>query len=214
MKKLIVIPMLLLCYFASAQIRFGARLGLSSSQLEAEDFNILGENGTEQFTLALKEAKYSIHGGIVIQANMGNFIFQPEVIFNSNSADFTLDDIQSPGNLTTEEEQYQYLDIPVMLGYRFLGLFRLHAGPVGHIFLSSTSAFDDVEGFQEDFKSLTLGWQGGLGLDIGPFALDLRYEGNFDKFGDHITVHGREYAFSQTPARFLLAASYMFGKRK
>ena len=85
MKKLAVIPFLLICLYSTAQVRLGLRLGLSTSQLEAEDFNIV-ENGTDRFTLALKEAQYGIHGGIVIQAEIGNFLLQPEVLFNSNSA--------------------------------------------------------------------------------------------------------------------------------
>ncbi|WP_170110345.1 porin family protein [Flavilitoribacter nigricans] len=210
MKKLIVIPILLFCLYATAQVRFGLRLGLSTSQLEAEDFNIL-QNGTERFTLALKDAQYGIHGGVVIQAEMGNFILQPEVLFNSNSANFTLDDFQNPGEVA-RKEKYQYLDIPVMLGYR-LGFLRLNAGPVGHIFLNSTSNITDVDGFEEDFKKLTLGWQGGLGLDIGPIAVDVRYEGNFNKFGDHINFGDQEYSFSQSPARFIAAVTYMFGDR-
>lgn len=211
MKKLIAIPLLLLCLYATAQVRLGLRLGLSTSQLESEDFDIL-QNGTERFRLALQDARYGIHGGLVIQAEFGNVLLQPEVLFNSNSAEFALEDFQNPGAVV-REEKYQYLDVPVMLGYR-LGFLRLHAGPVGHIFLSSTSEITDVEGFREDFESLTLGWQGGLGLDIGPIALDFRYEGNFNKFGDHISFAGQEYAFSQNPERFIAAVSYMFGSRK
>ena len=211
MKNLLVIPFLLLSICAFSQLRWGLRLGLSTSQLEAEDFNI-PQNGIDRFKLALEDAQYGIHGGLVLQLELGNVLIQPEALFNSNSADFTLQDLQTPGDLVDKEEKYQYLDIPVMLGYR-LGFLRLHAGPVGHIFLSSTSNITDVEGFKEDFNKLTLGWQGGLGLDIGPIAVDLRYEGNFNKFGDHITFSGQEYAFSQNPARFLLAVSYMFGER-
>lgn len=194
----------------SAQIRLGLRLGLSTSQLEAEDFNVF-ENGAERFTLALEDAQYSLHGGIVIQVKLGDWLLQPELLFNSNRADFRVDDLQSPDDFVTEEK-YQYLDIPVLLGYR-LGPLRLHAGPVGHIFLSSTSNLTDITGFEEDFESMTLGWQGGLGLDIWKLAVDLRYEGNFNKFGDHINFAGNSYAFSQRPSRFLLSIAYMFGER-
>lgn len=210
MKKLIIIPLLFLTVCAFSQVRWGLRLGLSTSQLEADDFNIL--NGTEEFKLALKDASYGIHGGLVLQVELGNVLLQPEVIFNSNSADLELEDLGTNTTEVATKEKYQYLDIPVMLGYR-LGFLRLHAGPVGHIFLNSTSGLTDVEGFEEDFDSLTLGWQGGLGIDIGPLALDLRYEGNFNKFGDHITFGGQQYAFNQNPARFLAAVSYMFGDR-
>lgn len=210
MKKLIIFPLLFLCLYATGQIRYGLRLGLSTSQLEAEDFNIL-QNGTERFRLALKDAQYGIHGGLVLQIEAGNLFVQPEILFNSNSAKFTLEDFQDPGEVA-REEKYQYLDIPLMLGYR-LALLRFHLGPVGHLFLNSTSNITDVDGFKEDFKKLTLGWQGGVGVDIGRLSLDVRYEGNFHKFGDHITFAGEEYAFSQTPSRFLAAVTYMFGSR-
>ena len=210
MKNLIVLPLLLLSFCAFTQVRFGLRLGLSTSNLEAEDFNIL-QNGTDRFTLALKEANFGFHGGVVIQAEIGNFLLQPEVLFNSNSANFSLDDFQDPGAVA-KKEKYQYLDIPVMVGYKFAFL-RLNAGPVGHLFLNSTSDITDVEGFKEDFNALTLGWQAGLGVDLGPVSVDLRYEGNFNKFGDHITFGDQQYAFSQNPARFLAAVSYMFGDR-
>ena len=42
--------------------------------------------------------------------------------------------------------------------------------------------------------------------------IDLRYEGNFSKFGDHITFFGDEYKFDQSAARFLISLGFMFGK--
>lgn len=207
MKKSILLPLLLLTWVATAQVKLGLRVGLSTSQLMAEDFNVF-QDGAERFKLALQDAQYSVHGGLVIQARLGPWVVQPEVLFNSSRADYQLEDLQSPDEFATDEK-YNYLDIPLMVGYR-LGPLRLQAGPVGHVFLSSTSGLTDIDGFEEDFKQLTLGWQGGLGLDVGKLIFDVRYEGNFNKFGDHITFAGNSYTFSQRPSRFLFSVGYLF----
>ena len=78
------------------------------------------------------------------------------------------------------------------MGCKF-GPLRLMAGPEGHVFLNSTSGLLDIDGYRQDFKGLTLGWQGGVGLDLWNLVVDIRYQGNFNNFGDHITFLGQEY---------------------
>ncbi|HMQ60043.1 MAG TPA: porin family protein [Flavilitoribacter sp.] len=195
--------------YGYSQLRIGIRAGASTEELSPDDFNVI-ENGVDRLNIALKDAKYGVHAGLVIQARFNNFLFQPEILLNSNKVDFQVEDLQNPGTVV-KEEKYQYLDVPVLLGYKF-GPLRLHAGPVGHIYLNSTSDLTDFEGYKQDFKSMTLGWQGGLGIDIWKLMIDLRYEGNFNKFGDHITFGNTSYAFDETPARFLFSLGFMFGK--
>lgn len=194
-----------------SQLRIGIRAGASTENLDPENFNVI-QNGVEQLNVALKDAKYGVHAGLVIQARIKNFLIQPEILLNSNSVDFEVEDLQNPGTVI-KEEKYQYLDIPVLLGYK-LGPLRLHAGPVGHVYLNSTTELTDFEGYEQDFKTMTLGWQGGFGLDIWKLMIDLRYEGNLNKFGDHIRFGNTSYQFDQTPARFLFSLGFMFGRQK
>ena len=72
----------------------------------------------------------------------------------------------------------------------------------------------EEEGFKEDFKDMTIGYQAGLGVDIGRIGVDLRYEGNFTKFGSYITFGGQQYEFSQSPNRLLGSVTYRFGGRR
>lgn len=204
---------LAICCFstAEAQFKIGLRVGTSTTDIDPSNLNII-ENGTSQLSLALKEARYGIHGGLVIQAKIGKFLIQPEFLFNSSRVDYEITDPQDPDfPAEIKEEKYQHLDIPLLFGAKF-GILRLHAGPVGHVYINSSSELTDLEGYEQKFDEFTFGWQGGLGLDVWKLMIDLRYEGNFSKFGDHITFFGDEYKFDQSAARFLISLGFMFGK--
>ncbi|MBL0099591.1 MAG: hypothetical protein IPP49_05645 [Saprospiraceae bacterium] len=101
------------------------------------------------------------------------------------------------------------MDIPVLAGIK-LGVLRFQGGIVGHLFINSVSDVVDIKGYEQKFKTATYGWQAGTGLDIWKLRLDLTFEGNLDKFGDHITVGGHPYAFSDAPTRLLLTMGYKF----
>jgi hypothetical protein len=195
----------------NAQVRIGIRAGVSTSDLNNESVSITDQNGIEDLRLAIKDARYGVHGGLVLQAQIKKFVIQPEILLNSNRIDYELQDANDTMAVNLFQEKYQYLDIPLLFGFSFKPL-RIQAGPVGHIFLSSVSELDDFEGYQQDFESLTLGWQGSLGIDIWKFMIDLRYEGNFNKYGDHFNFFGREYNFSQNPNRWLLSVGFRLGK--
>lgn len=196
-----------------AQLRIGIRAGVSTTDLHPSELQIFDTGGAQRLNLALKDARYGVFAGVVIRAQIHKFILQPEVIFNSNRVDYAVQDLQD-SSLTSliKSEKYQYLDIPVLLGVKF-GPLRLQAGPVGHVYINSSSELTDIEGYDEKFDQFTFGWQGGLGLDIWKFMIDVRYEGNFNKFGDHIEFFGHQYAFDQKPARFLFSLGFLFGSQ-
>ena len=62
----------------------------------------------------------------------------------------------------------------------------------------------------EKFNSLTWGYQAGIGADFGKIAIDIRYEGNFNKYGDHINISGKPYNFDKKSSRFLVAMAIAF----
>lgn len=200
------------CTTLSGQIRFGLRAGLTTTDIQVADLRLLDQGGGERLNLALEDANYGIQLGVVIQTQINKFIFQPEVLFNSNSVDYRVTDLLSPG--TTGEvlrEKFNYLDIPVLMGFRF-GPLRLQAGPSGHVFLNSSSDLFKFNEYDQTFQDLTVGWIGGAGLDIWNLMLDVRYEGNFNKFGDYIRFAGREYAFDDRPSRWIFSLGIRFGK--
>lgn len=189
--------------FATAQIKFGLRGGISTMDIEAGQLLISDRDGLDELTLAVQDAKFGVHAGIFAKVPLGPIFLQPEILFNSNKVTFTQDNVD--GILT---EKYQYLDIPVMAGIQ-LGPIKPQFGLVGHVFLDSASDLQ-IEDYQEDFNSLTLGWQGGLGLEFKKILVDVKYEGNFSRFGNHINVGDNEYAFSDRPSRVVVTLGYAF----
>lgn len=78
------------------------------------------------------------------------------------------------------ESRYRFMNIqmPVLVGLKF-GPVRLSAGPTLTYTLDARRI---IEGYVEttkvtdDFKSIYLGYQAGLGFDIGRFILDFKYD--------------------------------------
>ena len=207
---ILLLAVLFLCHVTTqAQVWLGIRGGITTTDISLDDFNILDQDGVENFSLALNDARYGVQGGLMLQMQWGRFLLQPEVLLHSNSANYQIVDF-AKADTTIFQEKYQYLDIPLLFGMRFKPL-RLHAGPVGHLYLSSVTDLNDFEGYDGAFDKLTLGWQGGIGIDLWRFMIDLRYEGNFTDFGSHFRFFNRDYAFSNAPNRFLFTLGMRFG---
>ena len=105
---------------------------------------------------------------------------------------YEITDFGNPGTLDLiKSENYQYLDIPLIIGLK-AGPVRLGAGPVGHVFIDSSSELFDIDGYEQKFDEMTWGWQGGIGFDIWNIHLDIKYEGNFSNFSNHFIFYLRE----------------------
>lgn len=202
------------CLFTplSAQLKLGLRIGMSTTLLQTNEVEVPSPGGGSFLKLDIDQLHFGIHGGLVLQAQLGNFLIQPEVLFNSNRVDYRVDDLRG-GNLasTIRTEKYQNLDIPFLLGFRARP-FRFHAGPKARLFVDSSSELFDFPGYEQKFREAAFSWIAGLGLDVWNLMLDVRYEGNFSKFGDHITFNEQQYAFDKKPARLLVSVGLLFGK--
>lgn len=214
MRKKIIFTALLgvfaLGLMAQDNFKFGVRAGVSTTNIEANELIIRNDQDQESLGLAIEEANYGYHFGLFAQFKGEKFFLQPEVLFNSNSVDFKVTDLTLMESVPQIlNEQYQYLDIPVMLGFK-VGPLRLQGGPVGHVFIDNKSELLQIDNYSEQFEDLTFGWQAGLGLDFWKFVLDLKYEGNFNNFGDHIIIQGNEYEFDRTPSRLVASLGIAF----
>ncbi len=69
------------------------------------------------------------------------------------------------------------LDAPVLVGLQFFEIISVIGGPSFHYTLSDNFS-QQLEGV--DNNPLRFGYQFGLGLNIGPVGLDLRYEKEFN----------------------------------
>jgi len=190
------------------QIEFGIKAGLSSYDLANEGFLI--SDGDKQIEWNLSNAGYGHHFGIYTRLSLLGVYVEPALLFNSNKIAYDIKEYSESGVFTKiKNEKYNQLDIPIMAGIK-LGVLRFQGGVVGHLRINSISDVVDIKGYEQRFKTGSYGWQAGVGLDIWKLRMDLNFEGNLDKFGDHVTINGQDYAFADRPSRLLLTMGYKF----
>ena len=204
MRSLTTCILICLGLHAFAQFSFGVTGGLSTSDLSDDAVHVIVDD-IDQFRIAVSEARYGIHVGAFSILQMNQFYIMPEVIFNSNKVAYEITDLDHTGEVISilREEALQKLDLGLMMGAK-LGALRFGIGPVGHVHLDNVSQLWDIEGYDQNFDGMKWGWQTGLGLDMWILHLDLRYEGNLSKFGDHITFFGQDFNFDTRVHRWIL----------
>jgi hypothetical protein len=70
--------------------------------------------------------------------------------------------------------------------------------------INTSSDLFDWEGYEDRFDTAQYGFRVGLGGNLGKINVGLEYEGNFSKFGDHISIAGQEFSFDSRPSRLIL----------
>jgi len=203
----------LLLFFLSSsltgQIEFGLKAGVHSTDIDMlETIDVV--NDLEKLKISVQQTHLGYQLGVYTRIKIASFYIEPALLAQSSRVDYKVQEIQDAGIIeVVRTERFGYLDIPVIAGLKF-GFFRIHAGPVGHIFVASNSDLFKYEYYKQNFKNLTLGLQSGIGFDIWKLRLDLQYEGNLSAFGNHIVFDGKPYAFSNQPSRLLLTMGYKF----
>ena len=197
----------------SAQIKYGLRLGGSTSDIDPEQLIQVGTGQIDQLTIAFKEADYGFHAGGFLQWQINRFFVQPEVLFTSGGTTYTVDGFANGAPTSIEaEEAFQSLEMPLMLGAKF-GPLRLQAGPVGNLYLSSSSDLFDFPGYEEQYDRITWGAQGGIGLDVWRIVLDIKYETALSKYGSHISFNGQRYNFDDREQQLVISLGIDLAKR-
>lgn len=202
------------CFLAfqnlQAQFKMGVRGGLSTMDVVPGQLIITNSEDAKELGLSVSEANYGIHMGFFMQAKIGKFFIQPEVLFNSNTVNYNIQDFKGGNTIDIiKSESFQQLDLPLMMGMKY-GPLRLQGGPVAHVHLNSSSELFDIEGYGQKFDEMTWGYQAGIGLDIWKLMIDLKYEGNFQNFGDHITFFDQDFNFDKAPGRFIASVGISF----
>lgn len=118
-------------------------------------------------------SKLGGHGGLLAHIHLNpNLAIQPEVVYSSQGAKYTISNGEHSLTL-------HYINIPLQLQYMFNNGFRLQTGPqVG--FLAGVN--DKVRNTEtnifttEDFKTVDFAWSAGLGyLSASGLGIDGRY---------------------------------------
>jgi Outer membrane protein beta-barrel domain len=177
MKKITVLSLFaFICLASTTYAQKGFQLGIKGGvtfNQVTTDGGSLGNNISQS---------YDTKTGYVVGVwgRFGNrFFLQPELLLAQKGGTI---DIQNVGKV---KFSYSNLDVPVLVGFRVLKIFRVNAGPVATFKLSEDQKLKDaLKGLttsNEAIKNASFGYQLGVGVKILGFNLDLRKVGSLSE---------------------------------
>ncbi|UZD24644.1 porin family protein [Algoriphagus halophytocola] len=175
MKKLLLSVFLLSMTLSAYSQGFsiGPKVGLSQTKLDlkSDDF----KNG---------DSKFGYHVGLFARVGLGPLYLQPEVLYTQTQGQFSFDPEDQP--IRDYEADFNRVDIPVMVGLKMFKLLRIQAGPIASINVNSELKDAGQTVQNVDFEDATIGYQAGLGLDIGNLIIDAKYESSLNKISSSV----------------------------
>jgi hypothetical protein len=188
MKKLALIVLVTLSSLSlyAQKNGVGIKAGLSSTQVDFE-----GEQ------LIPSDAQMGYHLGVFARFGGVGFFVQPEVLFTQTSGQFL--EISSLSSIPpiNYEAKFNRLDVPVMAGFRMLKVIRIMAGPIASFNIDSSLKDAGTTVQNIDFKKATLGYQTGVGVDLGNLSIEGKYEGGLSKFTENVGSYTADNRLNQ-----------------
>jgi hypothetical protein len=187
MKKLVLVLFVTLSSITvfAQKNGLGIKGGLSSTQVNFEGEEFIPSN-----------AQLGYHLGVFARFGGVGFFVQPEVLITQTSGSFKLE-FPTSGTSKDYESKFNRLDIPVMDGFRMLKIIRVMAGPIASFNIDSSlqEAGKTVQNI--DFKNATLGYQTGVGVDLGNLSIEGKYEGGLSKFTENVGTYNADNRLNQ-----------------
>ena len=212
MKKLILVLVASLFMFtmADAQLfKYGIKAGAGFSSLKIED--ITGIDGAAgAYDLITGDGVVGYHIGVQTQIKVAMLVIKPELYFNAGGG--TVEQVVAAGATEILNVNFSRLDLPILIGVK-LGPVRINAGPVGSYVLKETNdltTLPELPDYTFFTKSMTWGFQAGLGVDVSKISIDVRYEGSLSKLGDTFSVSGSDFALDGRPSQWVLSLGVWF----
>ena len=192
---------------SQAQLQFGLKGGINynSDSFESVSNDVL--NGAK--------TKTGIHTGLWLRAKLPviGFYIRPEIVYTelNNSVNY-----ESPFSAPkTTDFKFRKIDVPVLIGKKFLGIGNVFAGPSFQYILSSDFELNDLR--EVSTESFSLGIQLGAGIELGRLGIDLRWERGLSKtetvFVDN-TIFDSNFNFDKRVSQIIFGISYKLSKVK
>lgn len=210
MKKLLIVfaVSLFAIQVAEAQLfQYGIKGGIGFSNLKFNDVTGI-EDGSDVYSLVTGDAVAGYHIGLQTRIKVAMIFIQPELYFNAGGG--TVEQVYENGPTELLNIKYNSIDLPVLVGVK-LGPVRLMLGPSGSYVLSGENELTSLDpDFSLLSSSMTWRWQGGIGIDLSRFTLDARYDGSLSKFGETLSIGGKNYTLDASPNQFIISLGFWF----
>jgi hypothetical protein len=173
-KIYLLIAVVLLAQTLNAQLTAGVKAGANLLKIDGKSFK--------------EEFKTGYHAGAFAMIGLGDkFGIQPEVLWNQTKTrtDTTIKNLPSDAfsAFKNGEVKLDYLSIPVLLNYKFIGNFlSLQAGPQFGILLNKDKNL--LQNGKEAFKGGDFSLLGGAQIKISKFVGSARYVVGLNNLND------------------------------
>ena len=155
------------------------------------DLDFTGDNNLES------DNRIGYHVGVFSKFEFLGIFVQPEIVYTRLDTD--LEDI---------DYTLSKVDVPLMAGLNFLGPLNLKAGPSLQYIINGDFEGDDI--IENDF---TVGFQAGLGIQLGRLGLDARYESSFEENDPIMIANSIEnntgFAIDSRLPQWIISISYI-----
>ena len=195
---------LLLTISSASFAQFGIKAGMnygSNGKLESvttDINNAVNKKGDEST---------GYHFGVFYKVNLPVIYLKPELIYTNTTSSFS--SISLDGGLPSQGDlKVNKLDLPVLLGFKFLGPVSIFAGPSAQFLLSTKLDGSNSDNINEKF---TVGTQFGIAAEIWRIGADIRYETGFSSNAVRFTgADDTSYNFDTRPNQLIFSVFYKF----
>lgn len=182
-----------------SKFSYGIRAGINAGAIPESDGRFNG-------------ALFGWHAGVQSRADFSIFFIRPELVYTSLRAN----NKTGPKDVIVSIDR---LDLPVSFGIRFLKIISIFAGPQAQYIINvkSREAGYRLGGVDSRFSLL---YNVGVGLELGKFGINLRYEAPFSQKnialaqetlqGDSSTWTNLAKNAAISPSQFILALNFSF----
>ncbi len=195
---------------ASAQGTVGFKTSIGIIPTRPESVYAGNENDYVTHKLTFAKASPVFSAGIYAKKVMGWSYLQVDALFSSYSLGFdqvTYNTRDNQPKMVTEE--WKTMDLIINAGITSNNI-RLGFGPVFHFLADHKSAFTEIPTYVEKLASMTYGFSGAVGYDIGKLAIDVRYENALTTIGDHVFFGAAKSKFRTGANQITLSVGYGF----
>lgn len=173
--------------YAQSIVQVGVKGGLLINKSNLEIYNT-----GSKINYSHNSTKPGFEVGLQFRVELPlGFMIQPEVVYSRVNGKFPIGDKNVSGATANDEMNIRsnWIDVPVLLGWKF-SIVRIMAGPSFRFPMSEVVDAKNVNTkIAPRLDNFVMGYQVGVGVDLGRFTLDARYCGNFTNITDDGVIH-------------------------
>ncbi|CAM1353152.1 MULTISPECIES: porin family protein [Tenacibaculum] len=170
MKKIAILVLFLLgvVQVSQSQIQFGIKGGINYNSDSFQEVKTDVLDGAK--------SKTGFHIGVLsrIKIPVIGLYVQPELVYTSLKSE-----ISAKNSDEIASYNFQKIDIPVLLGKKFLKVAHVFVGPSFQYIIDGDFSLKSLNDVKTDVSGFTVGLQLGAGVELGKIGLDVRWERAF-----------------------------------